>query len=639
MLVAGHLLLVLALACLVAAAGRVAGLLTPSPLERVVAGAVLAATAAVAQALVLGVVDLGGSRVALAACCLLLWLGARWRLPAPERSVGRALADWLSGAPLSARVAAGAIVGIGAAWIVWQLRHPALGMDMLVYHLPEAVAWVQNGTPGSIEPILPGLPVGNYPLTDEVLLSFFLALPRSLVAVTLWPWALLAVTAAAGWLGLRELRVPRLPGALAVATLCTFPQVLAWQSNGAATDPASLAWLVCCGALAACSARRPVLLAPALLAGALAAGTKTTVLPLVLAILAIAILRSRFELRALRWPLAAALAGAMLVGGVWYLRNLVTHGSPLWPFKAAPWGDPEPSSLAPARTFLERPGHTLDTFGRLWVHRFGGGLVLLAAAMAAPLVARSRRQLALSVATVVSLLLWTSAPLTGVADVPRLDLGTASTIRYLLPATACAALAVALAARGSGALWRVASAILGACVLLNLVQTFRLGYPAAPSLLPPLLGALAGGAAGLALSWPPLTEPRRRLVFVAGAVAALGASAALALAAQGFVARNGRTGGFGSALVAWFASQPGFGSRSGGIAVRPAFVGTLAGDELRHRLRQLPAADPCASRPARTASWLVVGKGDPSAARSLRPCLPARPGHEDADFRSYRLRP
>src|SRR4051812_2419106 len=249
MLVAGHLLLVLALACLVTAAFRVAAMLSPRPLERVVVGAVLAAAAAGAQSLLLGLIGLGTSRFALAACCLSLWLLARRSLPPPRESLAGALARRLRDLPLPARTVAGAIIGAAGAWIAWQLRHPALGMDMLLYHLPEAVAWVQSGHPGSIEPILPGLPVGNYPLTDEVLLSFFMGLSRSLVAVPLWPWALLALTAAAGWLGLRELAAPRLPAALAIAAVCTVPQVLAWQSEGAAPGPPSIALLVSCAAL------------------------------------------------------------------------------------------------------------------------------------------------------------------------------------------------------------------------------------------------------------------------------------------------------------------------------------------------------------------------------------------------------
>ena len=35
-----------------------------------------------------------------------------------------------------------------------------------------------------------------------------------------------------------------------------------------------------------------------------------------------------------RWLVVAVLA-AFVVGGIWYLRNFVDHGSPLWPFVLA----------------------------------------------------------------------------------------------------------------------------------------------------------------------------------------------------------------------------------------------------------------------------------------------------------------
>ena len=61
-----HLLLLLSSAALYAAALAVASLATPRRLEQVVAAAPLAASAAVGEALVLGLLGLGGSAVALA---------------------------------------------------------------------------------------------------------------------------------------------------------------------------------------------------------------------------------------------------------------------------------------------------------------------------------------------------------------------------------------------------------------------------------------------------------------------------------------------------------------------------------------------------------------------------------------------
>ena len=98
------------------------------------------------------------------------------------------------------------------------------------------------------------------------------------------------------------------------------------------------------------------MLAPALVAFFLAIGTKTTVAPLGLIVLAAALWALRHELRPVLAPLAGALALGLLAGGVWYLRNLFDHGSPLWPFVTVPWGDPAPKVIdAVSTSLLSRP--------------------------------------------------------------------------------------------------------------------------------------------------------------------------------------------------------------------------------------------------------------------------------------------
>src|SRR3954447_8414341 len=489
-----HALLGLSVAALAAAGVRAASPLAPEGLLRALVAATFASAAAVAEALALGLFALGGSALALSAAAVLTWVAARALLPEPRLRASVELAAWWRGIGTREKAVFGALIGAGAAWAVWQLRYPALGFDTVIYHLPEIVLWIQHGTPGSIETLIPDQPVGNYPLTAEVTLAWGMGVARSLVPLTLLPWAWLALTASAGWAGLRALAVGPLARGLAIAALCTSPWLLAWQSHGTITDPAALAWLVTCATLCALSRTDAALLAPALLAGALSIGCKTTTLPWVLLVLALAFWPARAQLRLLARPLTLALGAALAVGGVWYLRDLVTHGSPFWPIVAAPWGDPIPKSIAIVdTTFLGRLGPTIDRIGHDYLHRFGGGILLLAGGVLAFAGAyRDRRVRWASLFVALGFLLWARAPVTGVPEETRLDGVIFSTTRYLLPVLAGAAVALALAAAGRGAAAWVAGAGLAAVAVVNLARAFALGCPLARRPPTPLLGAVAG---------------------------------------------------------------------------------------------------------------------------------------------------
>src|SRR4051812_33007447 len=117
-----HLLLAASLALLFGGGVRVASRVTEEPLQRLIAGAALAASAAVIEALALGLVGLGTTPAVLFVAALATGLGA-WRL-APRASVpvtAQLAARW-SGLPTWGRVAAGAIVGSWLAWTLWLLR-------------------------------------------------------------------------------------------------------------------------------------------------------------------------------------------------------------------------------------------------------------------------------------------------------------------------------------------------------------------------------------------------------------------------------------------------------------------------------------------------------------------------------------
>jgi hypothetical protein len=637
-----HALLGLSVAALAGAAVRAASPLSPGGLPRAIVAMTFAAAAAVAEALALGLVSLSGSWAALTAAAIATWLAARVLLPRPATGVAGELAGWWDDRSPAGRAAAGALAGAAGAWAAWQLRNPAIGFDAIHYHLPEIVAWLDSGRAGSVENLIPALPTGNYPITAEVTVAWAMGISRSFVPFALWPWAALGLIVASGWTGLRAVGVPRLPAALAIGALCTNPWLLAWQSNGSMTDPPALAWLVTCAALCALARERPVLLGPAVLAAGLAVGTKTTALPLALLVLAVGLWSARRHLGALRVPLAAGLAAALAVGGVWYLRNLIDHGSPFWPIVATPWGDPVPRSVTLVETsFLDRPGVTIDRIGDAYLERFGGGLALLAGGLIAPLLAWRRRVLAAGAATAAALVVWANAPVTGVPPTPGLEETIFSTTRYLLPAVAAGALALALAAGARRRASPLALVVLAAVIVVNVVQTFDLGFPTVPRPLVPLVGAAIGAAAAVAAGALPQMRIPGSLAAPAGALAVALAAALLAIPASDYVERHGEVTRFlTSPAVHWLATQPDYRDGDARVAISPAPVGPLAGSDLAHGVDVFGPREPCHAIAARARTqWLVVYGGPLGGAvpADVRRCLGGRrPSFDNRLFAIYR---
>ena len=537
--VVAHAALGLAVLALFDAGVRLVSPAAPAGLERFVAAATVAVTAAALSALTLGLVGLGANPVALCAAALLVWGGMRLWSPQPETTLLAEAAGAWTAAPRPWRLVFGGAGGAWVAWTAWLLRYPAMDIDSVGYHLPQAAGWVANGSPGSVLPVYEKvLPVGNYPLTSEVVVSWGMGIGDSFAWATVWAPILLGLLAVACWGALRRLRAPRWTAALGVVAVALTPIATHYQQNGANTDLPALTWLVVTGYLGLCAPRRPGLLAPALLAAALAVGTKTSALPLAgLAILA-AGFAVRHHLRRLALPLALAAAAGLAVGGYWYLRNFVDHGSPLWPFVATPWGDPEPPNFNPrggtGASLLDRPRETLDRVGADWWGLFAGGFIATAGCLVAAVVARTRAALALGAVTLLSFLSFATAPTTG-APSGYFELA-GSTVRYLGPtiAVAVATLAAAVAS-GRRAAQVVAGVLLAVAAVLGVGQTFDLGFPKVPSPSTVLLGALAGVLLALAANrlWPSPAPPGRR--------------AAIALAAGAFLT-GGCTGRAGVGL-------------------------------------------------------------------------------------------
>ena len=631
------MLFALSLGALGGAGIRVASVAAPRGLERVIAAVTVAGAATVAEPLLLGAVGLGGSTAALCIAAAATWLAARALTPAPAVTpAADALERWRALTTIE-RALLGGAVGLFLAWTAWLVRTPALGIDSLVFHLPESLAWVHNGHPGSIEALFPGFPIGNYPLASEVMVGWGLAIARSFVPAALFAPAMFALLAAAGWVGLRALGVSRVVTGVAVAVLCAAPTLSVWQLYGAQTDLPAVAWLVAGGALAVRGRERPGLAPFALVAVGLAIGTKSTVLPLGLVLAAAILYEQRSRARALAAPLAAGTALALLVGGFWYLRNLFQHGSPLWPFVAAPWGDPVPKGFLSKPTnvpFLEDPRETLSRLHSQYATLWAGGIPVMLGGLLAWVLNRSRAVVLASAAAAVSLVLWTRSPLTGVAPDRAVDPIVVSSIRYLLPGLAAAVLALALASRRPGTARWVALGVLAVGLVWNLLRDHAFGFPEVPSAAVPAAG-IAIGAAVSALAGR--VGRLRRLPAYAAPVALVALGALMAPAASGFLERHARTGQLDAGLITWARSQRGFRDGNDPIAIDPAAISPLAGDRLRHPLHVIPVGERCPAIEARAArGWVVLRIDARTGPYPGRSCFAGRrPAFQDGFFRVF----
>ena len=635
-----HLLCVLAVAAMAGAAARVAAALGARGLEIAVAAAPLAVAAAIAEAMALGLVALGGSAWVLAAAAGLTWAAA-WRL-LPAAGVPAALAAWWAGLDRRERAWLAAAAGVAAAWTAWVVKYPALGIDPLTYHLTESIRWVQEGTPGTVEEVQYEFPSGWYPITNEVFVGWLTGLGSSLAPQLLWTPAVAVLFCAAVWLGLRRLEVPRAVAALAPLSVLLVP-VTATQLLGPHTDLPAFTWLAVTAALAVCAARAPGLLVAAVVAAGLAVGTKTTTAPLAVIALAAAGWTSRDRLRPLAVPLAAGAALAAVVGLTWYVRNLLAHGSPLWPFISGPWGDPVPEIISITDvSFLQTPGESLGNDRWIkYLELLAGGLLTLVLGLVAPLVRRRRTALAAAGAAAFATFAWLNAPFTGVPDDPVLDLSLTTT-RYLVPAMTAGTVAFALTATGRA---RVAIAVLVFASLWSYVASARLNFPGIPSLATLLLGALAGWGA-LALltrrtyAWQgPGTARRTFGVVGAVAVAVVLAAVALSVVAHRFGHRQGgQTWLAASPVVTWMVNQPRFADGEDTVHFAPTMLATLAGDSLQHRLDLIPRTEPCERVLARR-GWVVIGTPPFPERRpkfTAQGCLAGeRPVHVDEAYRVY----
>jgi hypothetical protein len=240
-------------------------------------------------------------------------------------------------------------------------------------------------------------------------------------------------------------------------------------------------------------------------------------------------------------------------------------------------------------SLLERPSATLS--GRLddYVSLMAGGIVLLAGGIAAALA--NRRAAIAAAATLLSVLLWAAGPISGAS--PRIEFAdiALSAVRYLLPALACGATALALASLGRrrtndrfaiGAL-----VLLGGALAWGVVRDAQLGFPTVPGVETLVAGAVIGALAGWLAGWLIVRIP---LVVTVGVAALL-----LAFAAHNYLFHHAEASrSFDQDISRFLAAQPDFADGDAPVAAAPTMAGALAGDRLTHKLTLITPHMRCA---------------------------------------------
>jgi hypothetical protein len=216
------------------------------------------------------------------------------------------------------------VLGQWTTQVVDTFRRGMTHADTVWYHGPHTVRFLQDGR---ITQLLgPRRAIETYYAANSELVHAIVNLPfhRDLLS-PLVSLGAVAIALLAGWCIGRDRGVAP-TCMLAVAMVLALPVMAGSQAGQAGNDLPAAALLLVAVALVLREPDRPAVLALAGIAGGLAVGTKPTVaVALVVATLGLVWVAWRTRRVA---PLAAWAGAAVLAGGYWYTKNLVTVGNP-----------------------------------------------------------------------------------------------------------------------------------------------------------------------------------------------------------------------------------------------------------------------------------------------------------------------
>jgi hypothetical protein len=249
----------------------------------------------------------------LAICAISLGVWSRAGGPRPSVPALRAR-------PSAAVVSIAVVAGLAYAYVLaLALGTPPNAIDSLIYHLPRAAFWRQEGGVGYIHDAYDQRLNANPPHA-ELAVTFILELARDERFATLIQLSSALVCAVAVFALARRLGLNRQEAAFGALVFLTLPVVLL-QSSTALNDLVVAAPLLAAAVFLIPGTWQTLGLA--VLATALAVGTKVTALPALPVLCAVALAAQPRAARARR--LAAIVVGA-LAGSYWYVVNLVETG-------------------------------------------------------------------------------------------------------------------------------------------------------------------------------------------------------------------------------------------------------------------------------------------------------------------------
>jgi hypothetical protein len=361
----------------------------------------------------------------------------------------------------------------------------------------------------------------------------------------------------------------------------------------------------------------------------LAIGTKPTCGPLVaLALVTTLVVERRIVRQRLR-SLAVPTVLALGLSATWYAQTWAVYGAPLYPFYRFPSGPPLPSEFALYGTsFFHDPSGSIRaaTWHGYWNWTGGIAFLIIGVIVAAvyavvATTGRERRWLsAVCAVALVELVLWGMAPFTGWSGQPHSEYLVLSGVRYLLPGLPAIALPLALLTRRSGSARIVATVLLAATLVADVVAMRHWAAPYRPHGLRGL-GVVVAGAlvVGLLAAWAP--DLRRflgggRLVpLLIAPVLVVGSAAVLLVPVHGYLHREAQIRQPSELaplsledVVPWLEAQPSWEHGDQTVITGPLIDALLSGPTFAHPLRLVSQSDSCAAlRNDRRSDWVVLG--------------------------------